>query len=183
VRWRSGIVFGLIAGAAGVGVQSVVVAAGLWVNVTESLPIGIYRAVHAPLTRGAFVLACPPEWAGKLARERGYLWSGPCPGGIARLGKQIVAVGGDTVEVSNGGLTVNGMPVPRSAPLARDPRGRVLPVLRGRWVVPLNGVWLWAGCSARSFDSRYFGVVPLSEVRSVVESTPLTIHVDLTRAW
>ena len=169
MRWKCSIVFGLIAGAAGVGVQSVVVAAGLWVNVTESLPIGIYRVVHAPITRGAYVLACLPEWAGKLAKERGYLWRGPCPGGVARLGKQIVAVAGDTIEVSDGGLKVNGLPIPRSAPLARDTRGRLLPVLRGRWVVPLNGVWLWAGCSARSFDSRYFGLVPLSNVIAVVE--------------
>jgi conjugative transfer signal peptidase TraF len=150
-------------------VQSVAAASGLRINVTESLPIGIYRVVDAPITRGAYVLACPPEWAGKLARDRGYLWRGPCPGGGARLGKRIAALAGDTVEVTDRGLTVNGVPVPNSGPLTRDTRGRLLPVLRGRWVVPHGAVWLWAGSSARSFDSRYFGFVPLSNVRGVVE--------------
>jgi conjugative transfer signal peptidase TraF len=169
VRWRSGIVFGLVAGGAGIGAQSVAGGSGFWINVTESLPIGIYRVVHAPITRGAYVLACPPAWAGKLARERGYLWRGPCPGGGACLGKRIAALAGNSVEVTDRGLTVNGVLVSNSVPLVRDTRGRLLPVLRGRWVVPLGAAWLWAGSSARSFDSRYFGPVPLSNVKAVVE--------------
>jgi conjugative transfer signal peptidase TraF len=183
VRWRSGIAFGLIAGVAGVGVQSLAATAGFRINVTESLPVGIYRVVQAPITRGAYVLACAPEWAGKLARERGYLWRGPCPGRAARLGKQIVALAGDIVELTDSGLTVNGARVPNSAPLARDTRGRLLPVLRGRWVVPLNGVWLWAGWSARSFDSRYFGPVHSSAIGPSITPVSLCGHHRPKRRW
>jgi conjugative transfer signal peptidase TraF len=168
VRCLRGLTIGLLVGVAGVGTHWLACASGLWVNVTQSLPIGVYRITGGPIRRRSYVLACAPAWAAALAYERGYIWRGPCPGGTAYLGKLVAAIAGDTVELDEGGLTVNRRPLPRSAPLLRDARGRVLPQLRGRWIVPPGFAWLWAGWNARSFDSRYFGAVPLTGVRAVV---------------
>ena len=107
-----------------------------------------------------------------LARERGYLWQGPCEGGTTYLGKKVVAIGGDTVEVDDRGVVVNGVRLKCSAPLSRDTRGRALPRLRGRWVLRSDQVWLFAGWNARSFDARYFGPIPTAAVRSRIVQSP-----------
>jgi conjugative transfer signal peptidase TraF len=143
--------------------------ARLRINVTQSLPTGVYRMETVPIHRGSYVLACPPPWAGELARRRHYLWSGTCPGGSTYLGKQVVAVAGDTVELDDDGLLVNRSRIPNSAPLESDTRGRPMPQLRGRWVLPVDAIWLDGVASTRSYDSRYFGAVQLSGVRSALQ--------------
>jgi conjugative transfer signal peptidase TraF len=165
--WR-GVAIGMLVGGLGAVARDAVLRAGFWINVTESLPIGVYRVVHAPVTRGAYVLACAPEWAGRLARERGYVWRGPCPGGAAMLGKQVVAIAGDTVEVTDAGVMVNGKLLAKSAPLTRDTRGRTLPVVRERLFVLPGSVWLGSQWNSRSYDSRYFGTADRNSIRAVI---------------
>ncbi|HXB23571.1 MAG TPA: conjugative transfer signal peptidase TraF [Gemmatimonadaceae bacterium] len=165
-RWARSFALGAVIGGAGVAVQLLAHVCGFWINVTASLPIGVYRVAPGPMRRGTLVLACAPVWATQLARERRYLWKGPCPGGTVYLGKQIAAVAGDTVDVDSGGIAVNGAHLANSRPLARDTRGRLLPVLRGRWVLRPGEVWLWAGWNPLSFDGRYFGPSSTGAVRS-----------------
>ena len=147
---------------------TVAIALGLRINLTGSLPVGMYRATHLgdrPVARGDLVLACLPPGAARLARERGYVPRGlTCAGDLAPVGKVVVALAGDTVSLGDGGLTVNGIVIPESRPLARDSRGRPLPSPRvdSHTVAP-NGVWLLAP-SPRSFDSRYVGEMDVSDV-------------------
>jgi hypothetical protein len=51
------------------------------------------------LRPGDMVLACPPVWFAILALARHYLPPGPCPGGTQPLGKIVLAVGGDWLDV------------------------------------------------------------------------------------
>jgi len=143
--------------------------AGLRINTSPSLPRGLYRTVDSPVARGSTVLACPPWAAARLARERGYLFSGPCPGGVDPLGKRVLAAGGDRVEVTVDGLRVADRLVPLSRVRRFDARGRPLPSLVGRTFVLAPGeVWLYAP-HPRSFDSRIFGPIPRRAIREVVE--------------
>jgi conjugative transfer signal peptidase TraF len=138
---------------------------GLVVNVSPSLPLGLYRRVAGPPARGALVLVCLSEAMGRLARARGYVGAGPCPGGAGRLGKPVAAVAGDTVDVEPAGVTINGHPITGSAPRAHDHEGRALPtVAPGRWVVPAGMVFLLSTHHALSFDSRYYGAIPAASV-------------------
>jgi conjugative transfer signal peptidase TraF len=121
--------------------------AGLRLNLTGSLPVGLYLASGAAPSRDAIVLTCLPPDVAAFARERGYVpRGGGCLGGVLPLGKPIVAIAGDTVAVTPSGLLVNGRPVRNSAPLAVDRLGRPLPRLAiGRYVGradpnPLNRV-------------------------------------------
>ncbi len=100
---------------------------GLTLNFTASLPRGVYQRVDPALKRGALVLVCLPlPWA-VLARERGYLGRGSCPGGTEPLGKRVAALEGDEVELTPLGLRVNGRLLPNTAPLSLDSQGRPMP--------------------------------------------------------
>ena len=140
---------------------------GLRVNLTGSIPIGVYHVVGgaATLHRGDIVLACLPEKVASLAHARGYiLGGGRCSGGTAPVGKIVMALPGDTVVVGRSGLNVNRVAVPRSRPLERDRHGRSLPSQPpGRTIVATDSLWL-IGSSSQSFDSRYFGAIPAANV-------------------
>lgn len=142
----------------------------LRVNFTGSLPRGLYRTRKGPPSRGAMVIACLPADIGRLARERGYLWQGDCPGGAAPVGKIVSATGGDTIVLSAAGLVVNGRPIVNTRPLARDNKGRPLThAPYGVYKVAQGQLWLTSSFSPLSFDSRYFGPVPTTAVISPIE--------------
>src|SRR5438094_2222234 len=132
--------------------------AGVRVNLSGSMPIGLYRVSSAPPMRGAMVLACLPVNVAAFAKSRGYVPNGTCPGATAPIGKVVLAMVGDSVEVTSEGLLVNGRPVRNTKPLAVDGAGRSLPRFPdGTYVVGQDEVWLYSSYSKRSFDSRYFG--------------------------
>jgi conjugative transfer signal peptidase TraF len=139
------------------------------VNLSGSLPIGVYRAVGGPVVRGAIVVICLPESIALFARSRGYLARGNCAGGVEPLGKPVVAMSGDTVAVGTNGVTVNGRLVPQSRPLNRDSHGRLLTLAGPATVILKTGeLYLLATRLPGSYDSRYFGCIPITNVRSVV---------------
>src|SRR2546422_2428892 len=97
--------------------------AGLRVNLSGSMPIGLYRVSNGPPAKGAMVLACLPASVAMFARSRGYVPSGRCPGATAPIGKVVLAMAGDSVQVTGAGLIVNRRPVQNTAPLAVDAAG------------------------------------------------------------
>ena len=151
-------------------------AAGLRINTTASMPLGLYRVAPrdaAPITRGTVVAVCPPAAALAVALARNYLRAGTCPGNVEPFLKEVAAVAGDVVDVSNGGELVNGRALPASGRLARDCQGRPLAhVASGRYVVTPGSVWLYAPVAA-SWDSRYYGAAP--EANVVGTAQPLVI--------
>lgn len=149
--------------------------AGLLINHTGSMPVGIYRiarltdaqrrAVAAGRLippRGAVVVWCLPADVAAIARRRGYVARGSCAGGVEPVLKHVAAVPGDTVLVDAVGLSVNGRALANSRALTRDAQGRpAAAIAPGQFVVQAGTAWLWSPYSARSYDSRYFGAVPL----------------------
>lgn len=142
---------------------------GIHLNLTASMPAGLYVEANGAPTRGSIVLACLPSAVAALARERGYVPRGErCPGGTAPVGKVVLAVQGDTVTLTAKGLELNGREIPNSRPLSFDSRGRrlVSPSI-GPHLVGAGELWLVAP-SPLSFDSRYFGPVAEGAVLTVV---------------
>lgn len=157
-----GIVLGTLAGAQALGFR---------VNTSASMPVGLWRV--APLSsaeprRGEIVTVCLPDTIGtREAASRGYLSAGSCPGGFEPLVKWIAAVPGDVVTVVRAGISVNGEPVAGTAQLDQDSAGRVLQgVPAGVYQVPAGRVWLLSGHDRHSWDSRYFGAVPVESMQT-----------------
>ncbi len=146
-------------------------AAGLRVNATPSMPLGLWRLGPVPgsLRAGEIVVVCPPDSAAfREALDRGYMAHGACPAGYEPLIKPVAAVAGDLVMVAADGVAVNGEPVPGTAPLARDTAGRpLLAVPVGSHRVASGELWLLSGHVRESWDSRYFGAVPAAGVQGV----------------
>jgi conjugative transfer signal peptidase TraF len=139
---------------------------GLGMNLTDSMPVGIYHLVaadRAPV-KGDIVKLCPPAAVAAEANERAYLPHGPCPGNTIPLLKIVAAVPGDVVDVSRARVAINGYALPGSAQQERDKAGRELGRYpAGRYRLAGGVIWLWTP-NPRSWDSRYFGPVPAASV-------------------
>lgn len=146
--------------------------AGYRLNLTSSIPIGLYHITSDSLRPGALVLMCLPDSVAEFARRRGYVHGGGhCAAHTMPIGKAIAAIQGDTVIATSDGMRRNGRLLANSAALARDDRGRPLPQLRpGTYVVGRDTVWVVSEYSPRSFDSRYIGGLPASLVVAQVRS-------------
>jgi conjugative transfer signal peptidase TraF len=136
----------------------------------SSCPEGFYRLINVPIRRGELVAACLPATTELEGLVRGYLHTGDCPGSAEPVLKVVGGLGGDQIEVEAGWVAVNGERLTNSATVAQDIAGRSLRhVVWGHRQVGADEVWLFGFNNRRSWDSRYFGPVPLGVVRGVVE--------------
>jgi conjugative transfer signal peptidase TraF len=139
--------------------------AGLRINTSYSLPLGIYLRTTNP--RARLIEFCPVEPFASESSERGYRTHGTCPDGAVPLLKPVVAVAGDRVVLSPAGMSVNGRLLPKTAPLARDWAGRVLhPWPFGTYVVEQGTVWVASTYNRGSYDSRYMGPIKIAMIRA-----------------
>lgn len=152
-----------------VALFAAVYGAGFRINWTPSYPLGLWRI--APLSRpvhlGDRIFICPPDIdTFRQALARGYLRRGLCPGWFSPLIKTVVASSGQRVEIGRT-VTVDGHELPHSTLQPVDGSGRVLtPAVDG--IVPPGMVFLHSPYRG-SYDSRYFGPVPVAGVLGLAE--------------
>ncbi len=138
---------------AGLILAAVVSTRWLRVNVSASVPLGLYglRPVPAQLARGDLVLLDVPA----------SMW--PWHSRFLPLLKPISGVPGDQVCNRDGVLWIDAVSY---GPVLQTAHGRPLPQLQGCLVVQAGEVFL-ASPIAHSLDSRYFSPVPLAAIRAV----------------
>ncbi|MGZ2442175.1 conjugative transfer signal peptidase TraF [Sinorhizobium medicae] len=135
---------------------------GYRLNLTPSEPLGLWRieTLQRPVAIGDLVFLCPPNTPMFIeAWRRGYLRRGLCAGGSAPLIKTVAALPGQRIEITDHVL-IDGRSVPASSVSREDGEGRVLLPDPGG-VVPPHHLFLHSRF-ASSYDSRYFGPVPVS---------------------
>lgn len=143
---------------------------GLRINTTESMPVGLWLVTAGgAIERGLVVSVCPaPGAVMDMAKERGYVPPGVCPGRYEPLIKPVAAVAGDLVTVSTEGVAVNGVAVPNTRQALADGAGRPMPrIAPGEYHVTSGSVWILSSYNAASFDSRYFGPLPVTNIEGV----------------
>lgn len=155
-----GLGWGVVAGAAIAGVLALS-PYSLAYNRNSSIPKGLYlthRIEPGALTLGD--IGCFPYRAPAWAKDRNYFVEG------MRLCKHVYAFPGTQVFRESDGLWVGnkaGDPVARYA--AADGKGRpLLQTALATGVVPAGHLLMLAPAHKNSFDSRYLGYVPASEV-------------------
>lgn len=140
----------------------------------SAVPVGVYRftSLHSPPIRGQLVGACLPLTLNSVALDRGYVHASShseCPAGAPAVGKLALGLPGDTLEVESDSVTINGRRFVNSATAECDSQGR--PLIHVPWGVRhvnAGEVWLFGFKDAQSWDSRYYGPLPLGAVRWVV---------------
>jgi conjugative transfer signal peptidase TraF len=144
-------------------------ATNLRLNLSASMPRGIYVLTTAPLQRGAIVAFCVNREAASLALARHYLGPGTCPDGREPLVKNAVGVAADVVVTSRESVEVNGVALAASHTLERDSRGRSIAHYPfGQHVMGPYELWVFSS-APRSWDSRYFGPVHVDQVVGIVK--------------
>ena len=124
-------------------------------NLSNSVPIGLYRLESLKLQHGTLtVIHLGQPWR-DIAASRGYLPHG------ALLIKPIAALSGDHVCRQGLRITINGQLV--AIAQRQDKRKRALPQWNGCKTL-LEGEVFVLSASEDSFDGRYFGVTPRSAV-------------------
>ena len=126
-------------------------------NASASAPVGLYSVTPgALLRRGDMVVAWTPAAVRMLAAARHYI-----PVGVP-LVKRVAAVAGDRVCAHGPVVTIGGHFV--TARRGTDRSGRRLPWWEGCRTLPAGSVFLLMAGVGTSFDGRYFGPTPASDV-------------------
>ncbi|GLU28259.1 conjugative transfer signal peptidase TraF [Brucella sp. NBRC 12950] len=165
-----------------IGITAVLLSGSLWsgallgyyagyrLNLTNSAPRGLWRMTpHQPkrrLERGDFIELCAPDQPLiRVMEERGHIEAGSCPGTHAiPFLKAVAAVAGDIVVIRHGeDANINGQKLQNTVAMKSVPAWP-----DGTYRVAPGTVWVLSAYSEGSFDSRYFGPVPLERVHGTV---------------
>ena len=150
-RWVTSRDYGFL------GVILVLIMSTQWftVNISPSVPVGLYRFVslEGPLQRGD-LLHLP-------AVRFGHSW---CLPQVLPLLKPVAGVPGDLVCVQPEGVWVQGEAY---GAVYQEHRGNPLPVFWGCHVVGAGEVFV-ASHEPKSLDGRYFGMTHVEDVRRAV---------------
>jgi conjugative transfer signal peptidase TraF len=139
------------------------------VNYSPSFPLGIYRNVAGAPRKGDMVRFCPEDTeVFRMAKERGYITGGHCPGDYGFLIKKILAAKADAVEFTADGIYINGIVAKNSKPKERDFRGRPMPVVTGAYTLDADEVLLLSDHPA-SFDARYYGITKAARIETAIK--------------
>lgn len=160
---RRGAIVGVVTALAVLGMLvSIFLLGGLRINLSPSYPIGLWQIeplAGRPVPGDRVIVCPPPTLAFRLARERGYIGVGLCPGLFAPLIKTVVAGPGQHVGISSQ-VSIDGIPLAGSVLQSKDGQGRTL-TPAGSGIVPMGQLFLHSEFVG-SYDSRYFGTVPES---------------------
>lgn len=131
-------------------------------NASASVPVGLYRIVSLDVSERDqlditdLAVVMPPHDLASFLDERRYLRKG------LPLLKRVLALAGTEVCRNGAEITAYGMTYGQAR--ERDGQGRPLPVWQGCRTLRAGEAFLMNWDSPDSFDSRYFGPLPLSTV-------------------
>jgi len=139
-------------------------------NVTPSMPIGFYYQVAQPgkLQRGQTVEVCLPKTIGEQGLSRGYLNRGSCEGRFEPVIKELIAVPGDDVQLTQEGILVN--QVFYYAPFIQfDMNGKPMSAYPIKKIKNTDQYWLYgANDPEYSWDSRFYGGINRENIQGVI---------------
>jgi conjugative transfer signal peptidase TraF len=139
-------------------------------NTSPTIPTGLYWKVDKPLAIGKIVVFCPPNRPDfQAAREQGMIGTGSCPDNFDNMMLKVAAKFKDKVTINDSGVYVNNVLYPQSKPLAQDKEGRSMPVLTlDHYELKENEILLMSDSNDDPFDGRYFGLIDVDQVDSVI---------------
>jgi conjugative transfer signal peptidase TraF len=160
----------LIVCSGAIGLMLAAAKLGLVFNYTHSAPFGLYVETSARVQNerdpALYIFFCPDvRWPSMKGQPNYRSPMRTCPDGFSPLIKPVIAWPGDTVQTTRQGLIVNGVALSNTVPLDHDSKGRSIhPYSFGTYRVEPGQLWAVSSFSPRSFDSRYFGPIPMRSI-------------------
>lgn len=126
----------------------------IYINMTPSLPRGVYRFLPGDrVQHGDVVLVVDLD---EIGVDRAL-----CP--YNALLKQAAAFGGDTIDSDGKHIFVNGRKLPNSDIFIKDKYGKDLPQQKYPYIVPDGSVYLTSH-HKYGYDSRYYGPIAIAHI-------------------
>jgi conjugative transfer signal peptidase TraF len=126
------------------------------------MPEEIYRKDNGKIHRGDIVAFCLVEPYKTIGLKQRYVEKGTACHGTDPLIKQVIAIPGDEVRLTDSSTAVNTIIYPYQTRYT-DSNNRKLAVYP-RGTYHAQGYWLIGTHSPHSWDSRYFGEVSASQI-------------------
>ena len=137
---------------------------GVIINTSSSMPVGLYIKHNGSIQRNDIVLVCLPIPYREIALKRKYLEHGGICNGIDPVIKQVLAIPGDYVVLTNKFIEVNHKRY-NYITKQRDRVGRLL-ISYPRSKFYTNGYWVFGTNNPNSWDSRYWGPINKKQIIS-----------------
>ncbi|BCA95188.1 putative conjugal transfer protein TraF [Legionella antarctica] len=153
-----------------IGLAFLLIAMGFRINLTDSIPVGLYRITHEGNLKNTFVIFCPDDrQAFRVGLSRGYIDHGLYCGGYGYLMKKVVASPGDILSVTDTGVFVNQDRIPFSKPKLKDGLNRPLPQWHAtNYQLKEDELLTMTSQSEWSFDGRYYGLVHSGQIKGML---------------
>lgn len=153
-------------------------------NLTDSLPLGLWKRTSLSLERGGVVGFCPTlsdqlKSDYRLQASKNGLMR-ICDENVQMMMKPIVAVPGDKVEIKDNKIFVNEKFVVER--LEKDGYGKSIKSVKpGIYNVTEGEYWMISTYNKGSFDSRYFGAVKAENLKYSL--VPLFVNKSKKFCW
>jgi conjugative transfer signal peptidase TraF len=141
-------------------------------NTTSSFPLGLYKiSKKESYQKGDLVSFCAiPNQTIKKMIEQDYTQPNPnCPNQTPQLLKKILALEEDNITIDRE-VFVNGYLVKNSQVFKKDRNGNLLTIQPSQ-SIQKGYFWAMSDYNKKSYDSRYFGQVPLKNIIGI--ATPI----------
>lgn len=155
-------------------------------NYTTCMPVGFYQRGPVPKTLkvGDRVFFCPPVHGKAMHQAITSLWLAftqhgkwNCADHLVPFMKFVVALPGQTVDVTQKGVIANGKMLPNSKVIQSimDGKLKVIHLPYGKYTVPKGMFWDYAPGN-KAYTSAYYGPVPQKNILGSIKPVPyLTI--------
>lgn len=138
-------------------------ACGVRFNTTVSMPRGIYQLDKGVPQKGDTVAFCLSDRQARFAHAQGYIQQGSCANGVQPLVKIIGGIEGDVIILNSNTVQIGNTILPT---YGKDQLGRSLIQELQAGVIPQGQAFVYTP-HERSYDSRYFGLVPRASLQKV----------------
>jgi conjugative transfer signal peptidase TraF len=126
------------------------------------MPVGIYLTVpFGEVKRGDYVIFFMPEHIKPQIDGRRWALQYNVP-----IVKRVMGISNDQFTVTDREITINGQYI--GPVFLEDSEGLSMPRLRGTFRIEQGMILPISDYSNRSFDGRYFGTIPVSEIKAKV---------------
>ncbi len=140
-------------------------------NITNSLPLGLYKVIDKDIERNDLVVFCLKyDKYMKFAEEQGYFQGldKKC-GRTPQFIKKAMGLPSDNIRINMNGVFINNIRVENSEASQIILSDKIFDSYEKEFQLEADEYFLMSDYNSMSYDSRYFGTVKKSEIKKVVE--------------